>query len=62
MQELPAPSVGRYVASLVPFIFFLLVWVGAAGLLVWAVLLLRRISRSLDRIADTLARRERDGV
>ena len=62
MQELPGPSVGGYVASLVPFIVYLLLWVGAAGLVVWAVFLLRRISRSLDRIADTLARREGGGV
>lgn len=52
------PSVGYYVASLIPFVVGLALWVGAAGLLAWAVVLLRRISRSLDRIANSLARHE----
>ena len=41
---------------MIPFVVGLVLWVAAAGLVVWAVVLLRRISRSLDRIADALER------
>ena len=55
------PSIGSFVASFVPWLLMMLVWLGWAALAVWAVLLLRQISRSLESIRASLARIESRG-